>query len=97
MTQKVLGDWRNADLDPAFVATLAFLEKLNGEPSSIGPEDAAVLKSQGLSQADIADAIYICAAFNVIGRVADALDFQLPPRQELDKVSKMLLGIGYRV
>ncbi len=93
----MLGDWRNADLDPAYRATLVFLEKLNGDPASIGAADAAELKSYGLTQTDIADAIYICAAFNVIGRVADALDFQLPPRQELDKVSKMLLGIGYRV
>ncbi len=78
LTQAVLVDWRTAPIEPKLRAALGLLEKLTLTPADIGPEDIAVVRAAGVSERAILDAIYICAAFNLIDRVADALGFNIP-------------------
>jgi alkylhydroperoxidase family enzyme len=86
----VLDDWRTAPIDPKLRATLSFIEKLTlmpedprsmaeraGDLRTVAPEVAAA-RAAGVSDEALNDAIYVCALFNLIDRVADALGFDVP-------------------
>jgi alkylhydroperoxidase family enzyme len=60
---------------------LGFLEKLTLHPGTIGPDDIRPLRSVGLSDTAIEDAIYVCVYFNIIDRIADSLGFTVPPAE----------------
>lgn len=77
-------------------AALDFLDKLNGRPEDIGPADVQALRDAGLSDEAIRDAIYVCASFNIIDRLADAYGFDVPSAEEGHKAARFLLRIGYR-
>jgi hypothetical protein len=36
-------------------------------------------------------------AFNIIDRLADAFDFEIPSQERMQKTAKFLLRMGYRV
>jgi alkylhydroperoxidase family enzyme len=71
-------DWRTAPVAQQLQATLGLLEKLTLTPEAFGPQDVEAVRVAGVSEAATRDAIYICAAFNLIDRVADALGFEVP-------------------
>ena len=72
-------DWRTASLPPRARALAEYAEKLTLQPSSISEADLAPLRAQGLSDAEILDAVEVIAYFNYINRVADALGVDLEP------------------
>lgn len=43
------------------------------------------------------DAIYVCIGFNVIVRIADALEFTVPPPPVFERSAKYLLLFGYKL
>jgi alkylhydroperoxidase family enzyme len=92
----VLDDWRTAPIDEKLRATLGFLERLTLWPDDIGPEHAALPRQAGVSDAALRDAVYVCALFNLIDRVSDALDFAIPSPEGFTKMAKILLKRGYR-
>jgi alkylhydroperoxidase family enzyme len=92
----VLEDWRTAPIDEKLRATLGFLEKVTLSPDVVGPEDAALPRRAGVSDAALRDAVYVCALFNLIDRISDALDFAIPTPEGFRKGAKMLLKFGYR-
>jgi len=47
-------------------------------PNNFNEKDIAPVRMAGVSDEAIADAISVCALFNVIDRVADALGFDVP-------------------
>ena len=96
LVQAVLEDWRTAPIDEKTKAMLSFLRKLTLEPFNIGAADIASLRATELSDAAIEDAIHICANFNVINRLADALGFELPSPQGLARSTEILLRRGYQ-
>jgi alkylhydroperoxidase family enzyme len=65
-------------------------------PGEVGPRDAALTGEAGVSDAALRDAVYVCALFNLIDRVSDALDFAVPSPEEFRKQAKVLLRFGYR-
>jgi hypothetical protein len=93
----VLRDLQHAPIREPLRKTLIFLGKLNDSPEDITPDDVWQLRSAGVPGHAIEDAIYICSAYNVVDRIADAFGFQLPPEQELHRTAKFLLRIGYKV
>jgi uncharacterized peroxidase-related enzyme len=96
LTSAVVADWCTAEVDDRVRATLGLLEKLTLTPEKVQPRDVRALLDAGVSPAAVRDAVYICAVFNTINRVADSLDFELPTRDQLKFASKMLLTVGYR-
>ncbi len=90
-----LADYRTAPIDERLRATLGFLEKLTLTPDQVGPDDAAALRAAGLSDDAIDEAIYVCFCFNVMDRIADALDFRLNDARGLKWAARILLGPGY--
>lgn len=91
----VLTDWRSAQINEKLRATLGFLEKLTLSPTDIGPADVAPLRAVGLSDQAISEAIYACFLFNVVDRLADAFDFDMPTSDEKRRVSSYLFNLGY--
>jgi alkylhydroperoxidase family enzyme len=92
----VLEDWRKAPIDEKLRAALGFLEKITLSPDEVGPEDAALPRQAGVSDSALRDAVYVCALFNLIDRVSDALDFAIPSPEQFRKGAKVLLRFGYR-
>ena len=54
------------------------------------------MRAAGVSDAALDDAIHVCAAFNLIDRVADALDFHVPDAARFARNAKWLLKRGYQ-
>ena len=92
----VLADYRTAPISETLRAMLAFLEKLTLRPDEIGAEDVAPLRAHGLTDEEIADAIHVCALFNVINRVADSLGFEQADANGYQTGARMLLNSGYK-
>jgi hypothetical protein len=96
MTEAILNDWRTTQTDNKLRAMLGFLEKLILQPDEIGKKGASILRQEGLTDRAIVDAIYICAGFSVIVRIADALGFKVPPDKVFHRAARYLLIFGYK-
>lgn len=79
MAETVKRDYREAPLDPRQRALCEFAEKLTRHPSRITAGDCHQLRSEGLSDRDILDAVEVISYFNYINRVADGLGVDLEP------------------
>jgi alkylhydroperoxidase family enzyme len=75
--------------------TLGLLEKVTLTPWTIGPEDIAPLRAEGVSEQAIEDALVVCALFNIIDRMADALDVAIPTAEGFARTADRLLEQGY--
>jgi alkylhydroperoxidase family enzyme len=91
----VLDNWRTAPIDEQLRATLGFLEQVTLTPGAVGPGNVAPLRAAGVSEQAIEDALYVCVYFNIIDRMADALDFDVPSAEAFSQRADMLLERGY--
>jgi uncharacterized peroxidase-related enzyme len=96
LTGEVFADWRKAQIDLRLRATLGLLEKVTLSPREIGSHDLAKLREAGLTDRAILDATYVCAGFNIIARIADALGFKIPSEELFARAAKLLVIFGYR-
>jgi hypothetical protein len=53
------------------------------------------VRAAGVSDGALEDAIHVCALFNVIDRIADALAFELPDSEYWGRVAPGFLAGGY--
>jgi uncharacterized peroxidase-related enzyme len=72
-------DYREADIEPRARALCDFAVKLTHEPASVSVTDIEGLRSHGLSDAGIHDAIQVIAFFNYINRVAEGVGVEPEP------------------
>ncbi len=91
----MLDNWRTAPIGEKLRATLGLLEQVTLTPDAVGPEAIAPLRAAGVSEQAIEDALYVCAYFNIIDRMADALDFDVPSAEAFSQRADMLLERGY--
>lgn len=92
----MFADWRKAQIDDRLRATLGFLEKLTVFPREIDSKDIAELRRTGLTDRAILDATYVCVGFNIIGRIANALGFDIPSEELFSRAAKLLRVFGYK-
>ena len=72
--------WREvATLDATDHALCAFAEALTQAPAGMRETHVESLRSAGLDDVVIHDAIQVIAYFNYINRIADAIDVELEP------------------
>ncbi|HKO86006.1 MAG TPA: hypothetical protein VJ140_15950 [Actinomycetota bacterium] len=90
-----LRDVQMAELPARLRATLAFLEVLTRTPETLAAGDARTVLGEGITPQALEDAIAVAALFNVIGRCADAFDYDVPGDADLDRAAKQLLARGY--
>lgn len=95
MVKAALDDWRTAPINEKLRAVLGLLEKVTLAPAAVEPDDILPLCAVGVSEQAIEDALYVCAYFNIIDRIADALNFSVPPLQALALRAGVLLEYGY--
>ena len=80
----MLADFRTAPIDERLRATLELLCKVTLEPEAVGREDADAARAAGASDDALRDALYVCAYFNLIDRLADSFGFT-PMSHALDR------------
>ena len=97
LTEAVLADYRTAPVSKSLGATLGFLDKLTLDPDAVQAVDARAVMDAGVSEPALVDAIHVCTLFNVITRIADSLDFELPTKAQFRRTGAMLLKRGYRM
>lgn len=95
MVRAVLDDWHTAPINEKLRAALGLLEKVTLAPATVKPDDILPVRAVGVSEQAIEDALYVCAYFNIIDRIADALNFSVPPLQALALRAGVLLENGY--
>lgn len=72
--EKLVMNWRVADLEPRQKAMLGFAEKLTENPSKITEDDREDLRAQGFSDRDIWDISAVAGFFNMTNRVASGTE-----------------------
>lgn len=95
LVEAILDDWRTAPISEKLRATLGFLEKLTLTPAEVSPADIEPMRSMGVTDQGIAEAIQVCFLFNVVDRLADAFDFEIPSADEANRVARILFNFGY--
>ena len=91
----VLADYRTAPVSGEVKAMCGYLEKLTLSPDALGAADAKALKAAGVSKEAAEDALFVAFCFNQIVRIADALDWEIPPPEGFAASAKSLLKFGY--
>jgi alkylhydroperoxidase family enzyme len=91
-----LADLDSAKLEPKLRLTLELLRKVTREHAAVTADDMRRLLDAGVTRAQIEDALAVCFAFNMITRLADAFEFDIPPQSGFDASAKMLLKRGYQ-
>ena len=75
--------------------TLGLLEKLTLAPGNVEQDDIASMRAAGVSDQAIEDAIYVCAYFNIVDRIADSLDFEVLSAETFAQRAGNFLREGY--
>jgi uncharacterized peroxidase-related enzyme len=91
----VLADLDSAPVPEPLRATLRMLGTLTRE-GTVTAQDMRQVLAAGVSRQQIEDALAVCAAFNITGRLADAFGFQVLSPEGFDAGAKYLLKRGYR-
>ena len=91
----VLSDLETAPIEEPLRATLRMLRQLTRD-RTIGTDDMRAVLAAGVSREQVKDALAVCFAFNVVGRLADAFGFSQPGAEAFAAGAKYLLGRGYR-
>lgn len=91
----VLTDWHTAPINTKMRATLTLLEKVTLTPAKVVPADIEPLLAAGVSRQAIEDALVICSLFNIIDRLADAFEVEVPSMEDFAHTGEYLLAMGY--
>jgi uncharacterized peroxidase-related enzyme len=88
-------DYRNAGLEPAEVAMMAYAEKIARHAYKVTPEDIDGLRAHGFSDADILDIALAAAARSFLSKVLDAVGVE-PDEWYLDMPDELrhTLAVG---
>ena len=94
--ETVLADQRTVPGSARFHSALEFLEKLTLRPDEISPKDVKTAQAQGINDAALLQAIYVCFIFSTMDRIADAMAFELPDERILKRYAWIANTVGYR-
>lgn len=92
----MLADPTTAPISDRVRAGLRLVYLLTLCPDDITAADLAAARAAGLDDAAIRDAAMVCTLFSIITRLADTLEFHVPP--SFDGAAKTLTSkMGYRM
>jgi alkylhydroperoxidase family enzyme len=97
LVRAILTDWRTAPVSDRLRAALRFLEKTTLRPAEIAAEDARELLAVGVSAEGARELLYVCFLFNVLDRLADAFDFDLPTEKGNARIGLLAYRLGYGI
>ena len=78
LVQAVFTDYTTAPVDARLRAALGLINRMTLTPGELTKADVDMARTAGVSEAMIEEALHICGLFNMIVRVADSLDFEVP-------------------
>jgi alkylhydroperoxidase family enzyme len=84
----VAGNLEEAGLDDPHRALLEYVTKVTEAAYRTTPEDVQLLREQGWTDPQIAEAVYITAMFAFFNRVADAFGVPAQGYLEMNKMTK---------
>lgn len=96
VTLERLDAWRDGSFGPRITPVLAVLELAIVQPAEIRAELAAV-RSAGVSDQALEDALAVGFLFNVVNRLANALDFRCESETDRLTAARMLMRFDYRI
>lgn len=96
LVEAVLENWETAPVNVKLRSVLGFLQKLTLDPKQVTAADIAAMRHAGVSDRAIEEAIYVCFAFSILDRLADALDFEIPTPKHFQTGGRFLYRLGYR-
>ena len=97
VTRAVFADPATAPISDQLKAALELVRKLTLSPEEVGADDIRATLAVGLSEDGVIDVLYVCFAFNLIDRVADALGFDLMDEEGYRQAAQALLRFGYKL
>ncbi len=92
-----LDGWSDGSWGPRLTATFGFLVARAAEPEGDLSNEIAAARGVGLSDEDLEDALAVAFAFDLINRVADALDFSWGDDDRRLAEAAALHRLAYRV
>lgn len=96
MVEAVFENPDTAPIDERLRAGLRIVEVLTLRPDEMTTADVDKARAAGLDDAAIRDAALVCTMFSIITRLADTLNFAIPP--SFDPAVKALTSkMGYRL
>lgn len=93
--QAVLADLESAPVEEPLRATLRMLGRLTAE-GQVSAADMREVLAAGVSRQQAEDALAVCVAFNITGRLADAFGFEVLSPEGFDAGARYLLRRGYK-
>lgn len=93
--EAVLQNYRLAPINDAEKALFAYIEKVNGDCSSINQPDIDALQAHGWTDEAIYDAVMVCGLFNFYNRWVDATGVHEMSTHEHALSGKRLATEGY--
>lgn len=78
-------------------AAAQFVVKLTTAPDTMGPADVDATRAAGVTEAALAEAVYIAFLFNLMNRVVDGLAFTHRSDRDRLRGADMLRRRGYRL
>ncbi|MDB4960298.1 MAG: alkylhydroperoxidase AhpD family core protein [Myxococcales bacterium] len=93
----VLADLDTAPIDEKLRLTLRMLRTVTTDHASVTPATMRALLDAGVSREQIEDALAVCFAFNVIDRLADTFEFEVPGPEAFAADARQLLKRGYKL
>jgi uncharacterized peroxidase-related enzyme len=95
LVQTALHDVGQAELPTKLRSTLTFLESLTRRPDTLTAADAQAVLQEGVTPEALEDAIAVSTLFNITGRCADALGYEMLEESDFDRAAKRMLVQGY--
>jgi alkylhydroperoxidase family enzyme len=95
LVEAVLEDWRTAPLNDKLRSVLGLLEKFTLYPGELGPADVAAVRATGVTDRAIEEAIYVGFLLNLMNRLADAFDFEIPSPEQIRRNGRASYKQGY--
>ena len=92
----VFDDPEQAPVSDEVRAALRLIEPFTLRPHELTAADIERARDAGLTNEAIDHVFLVAALFNVIDRLADAFDFEVPDDAGLRRGAKSLLRFGYR-
>ncbi|MGB8384419.1 MAG: hypothetical protein WCG47_24810 [Dermatophilaceae bacterium] len=87
---------KDASIRAAAKAVLVFLDKLAGDPDSVGAPDAAAVSDAGVPAGALEEAVRIAVLFHVINRLMNGLGSTAMPDRQQRMGVRLIRLLGYR-
>jgi uncharacterized peroxidase-related enzyme len=81
---------------PQVAAVLPLLEQATLHPESVSRADVDAVRAAGVPDDAIADALYVHLIFNIMNRLANALDFEWDSDEHVQVSAKVIHRIDYK-